>query len=51
MAELFGKTAGASAGKGGSMHLFGAEQAFMGGQLKATGDIMLAQRIEQLFPL
>ena len=26
-------------------------QAFMGGQLKATGDIMLAQRIEQLFPL
>ena len=24
-------------------------QAFMGGQLKATGDIMLAQRIEQLF--
>ncbi|MCF8129879.1 MAG: SCP2 sterol-binding domain-containing protein [Deltaproteobacteria bacterium] len=26
-------------------------QAFMGGQLKATGDIMLAQRVEQLFPL
>ena len=26
-------------------------QAFMGGQLKAAGDIMLAQRIEQLFPL
>lgn len=26
-------------------------QAFMGGQLKATGDIMLAARIEQLFPL
>lgn len=26
-------------------------QAFMGGQLKASGDIMLAQRIEQLFPL
>ncbi|MCJ7809542.1 MAG: SCP2 sterol-binding domain-containing protein [Desulfobulbaceae bacterium] len=25
-------------------------QAFMTGQLKATGDIMLAQRIEQLFP-
>ena len=24
-------------------------QAFMGGQLKAVGDIMLAQRIEQLF--
>jgi putative sterol carrier protein len=26
-------------------------QAFMDGQLKASGDIMLAQRIEQLFPL
>ena len=26
-------------------------QAFMSGQLKATGDIMLAQRIEQLFPV
>lgn len=25
-------------------------QAFMSGQLKASGDIMLAQRIEQLFP-
>ena len=25
-------------------------QAFMGGQLKAAGDIMLAQRVEQLFP-
>jgi putative sterol carrier protein len=26
-------------------------QAFMSGDLKATGDVMLAQRIEQLFPL
>jgi putative sterol carrier protein len=26
-------------------------QAFMSGQLKASGDIMLAQRIEQLFPM
>jgi putative sterol carrier protein len=26
-------------------------QAFMSGNLKASGDIMLAQRIEQLFPL
>jgi len=26
-------------------------QAFMSGKLKASGDIMLAQRIEQLFPL
>ncbi len=31
MAELFGRSAGASAGKGGSMHIFGAEQGFMGG--------------------
>jgi putative sterol carrier protein len=26
-------------------------QAFMSGKLKATGDIMLAQRVTQLFPL
>ncbi|MGD9077542.1 MAG: SCP2 sterol-binding domain-containing protein [Desulfobacteraceae bacterium] len=26
-------------------------QAFMSGQLKATGDIMLASRVEQMFPL
>jgi len=26
-------------------------QAFMSGQLKVSGDIMLSQRIEQLFPL
>jgi len=26
-------------------------QAFMSGKLKASGDIMLAQKIEQLFPL
>ena len=26
-------------------------QAFMSGQLKVSGDVMLAQRIEQLFPL
>jgi putative sterol carrier protein len=26
-------------------------QAFMSGKLKASGDIMLAQRIEQFFPL
>ena len=29
----------------------GGMQAFMSGKLKATGNIMLAQRIEQLFPL
>jgi len=28
-----------------------AMQAFMSGQLKASGDVMLAQKIEQLFPL
>lgn len=26
-------------------------QAFMSGQLKASGNIMLAQRIEQIFPV
>lgn len=31
MAELYGRAAGASGGKGGSMHIFGAAQGFMGG--------------------
>ncbi len=31
MAELYGRALGTSAGKGGSMHIFGAEQGFMGG--------------------
>ncbi|CAN5660990.1 pyruvate dehydrogenase (acetyl-transferring) E1 component subunit alpha [soil metagenome] len=31
MAELYGRDTGASRGKGGSMHIFGAEQGFMGG--------------------
>lgn len=31
MAELYGRGVGASAGKGGSMHIFGVEQGFMGG--------------------
>jgi pyruvate dehydrogenase E1 component alpha subunit len=31
MAELYGRDTGSSRGKGGSMHIFGAEQGFMGG--------------------
>jgi pyruvate dehydrogenase E1 component alpha subunit len=31
MAELYGRVDGSSRGKGGSMHIFGAEQAFLGG--------------------
>ena len=31
MAELYGRASGASGGKGGSMHIFGAAQNFMGG--------------------
>ncbi len=31
MAELYGKAPGASAGRGGSMHVFGVDQAFMWG--------------------
>ena len=32
MAELYGRTGGASGGKGGSMHIFGADHSFMGGR-------------------
>jgi pyruvate dehydrogenase E1 component alpha subunit len=42
MAELYGKSEGASAGKGGSMHIFGADQAFMGGHGIVGGQIPLA---------
>lgn len=31
MAELYGRSSGASAGKGGSMHIFGAQEGFLGG--------------------
>jgi pyruvate dehydrogenase E1 component alpha subunit len=31
MSELYGKASGASGGAGGSMHIFGADQGFMGG--------------------
>ena len=42
MAELYGKAPGASAGKGGSMHVFGVEQGFMGGHGIVGGQVPLA---------
>jgi pyruvate dehydrogenase E1 component alpha subunit len=42
MAELYGKAPGASAGKGGSMHIFGVDQNFMGGHGIVGGQIPLA---------
>ena len=42
LAELYGKAPGASGGMGGSMHIFGAEQGFMGGHGIVGGQIGLA---------
>jgi pyruvate dehydrogenase E1 component alpha subunit len=42
MAELYGKATGCSGGKGGSMHMFGAEQNYLGGHGIVGGQIPLA---------
>jgi pyruvate dehydrogenase E1 component alpha subunit len=42
MAELFGKEAGCSRGRGGSMHLFDLERRFMGGYAIVGGQLPLA---------
>jgi len=45
MAELFGRAAGCSGGKGGSMHLFDIEKRFMGGHGIVGGQAPLASGI------
>jgi pyruvate dehydrogenase E1 component alpha subunit len=45
MAELYGKAAGVSKGKGGSMHLFDASRHFMGGHAIVGGHLPLATGI------
>jgi pyruvate dehydrogenase E1 component alpha subunit len=42
MAELYGKATGCSGGRGGSMHMFGAEQNYLGGHGIVGGQIPLA---------
>lgn len=45
MAELYGRAAGASGGKGGSMHIFDADCRFMGGHGIVGGQVPLATGI------
>jgi pyruvate dehydrogenase E1 component alpha subunit len=45
MAELYGRVGGASGGKGGSMHIFGAHVCFMGGHGIVAGQVPLATGI------
>jgi pyruvate dehydrogenase E1 component alpha subunit len=45
MAELYGKVGGAAGGKGGSMHIFGADVGFLGGHGIVGGQIPLATGI------
>jgi len=45
MAELYGRKDGASGGKGGSMHIFGADVRFMGGHGIVGGQVPLATGI------
>lgn len=45
MAELYGRVGGAVGGKGGSMHIFGADVGFMGGHGIVGGQIPLATGI------
>ncbi len=42
MAELFGREGGSSGGKGGSMHIFNADQGFMGGHGIVGAQVALA---------
>lgn len=42
MAELYGKSPGSSSGKGGSMHIFSVDHAFMGGHGIVGGQVPLA---------
>lgn len=45
MAELYGRQGGVARGKGGSMHIFGADERFMGGHGIVGGQIPLAAGI------